>query len=131
MAEGARRLRNGKAQRCRFQGTVTTRRQDHPPQAAGGDVLAPAGGDRVAVVAAFGDLGPAPAFQGLIDGQGQSALGGEGADQQLEHPACEFEGRPAGAVEDGVESAEERVVLVPGSAEPRRRSVGRGPGSCR
>src|SRR3954462_9932289 len=100
-------------------GDVDAQRQDHPAQAAGGDVLAPTRGDRVAVVAALGDLGPAAPLEGLVDDQGQTALGYEGLDQQQEQAACEFQGRPAGAAEDGMESAEVAVVLVPGGAQRR------------
>jgi hypothetical protein len=100
-------------------GDIDDQRQDHPPQAAGDDVLSLAGGDRVAVITPLGDLSPAAPLQGLIDGQSQPAFGCEGLDQQQEQAPRQFQGRPASAAEDGMEAAEAGVLLVSGGAEGR------------
>ena len=119
LGRGRQAAQEGQGPAVPAPGDIDDQRQNHPAQAARDDELTLAGGNRVAMVGAFADRGPAPPLQGLIDDQGQCALGSEGLDQQEEQAACEFQGGPAGAAEDGMEPAEVGVVLVSGGAEGR------------
>jgi hypothetical protein len=91
--------------------------KDDPAQSAIAHGEPFAGKQRIAIVAALGNLrSPAP-FGGLIDHDHEGAGGRDkGGDRQQQQTAAEGQGHPTGAIEDLMEAGKVGTVAVAGEA---------------